>query len=281
VSITVALQTLPARSRRMAIVTWAFIRMGAIATLSYPLAFVLLQVSSVLQVVAFVFLAHLTVHSADLGSGYLAFAAIGLAAGQTMSGGILGLGQELDWAIQQGRLEMILIEPVSWRLIPVALAAWPTLYRVATGVVIFLGAWAFGAIFTFHDMATVVGLVVLGVAGGLVIGLFAAGLRVLAKRGDPIAAIYAMATYVVSGQFVPINVYPLPLRVAAWFFPNTYVYAGLRKALEPNASHVYGPDPAQAMLLLLAFSAVLLPLALWLFGRTLQVGRRYGVLAGY
>jgi ABC-2 type transport system permease protein len=106
-------------------------------------------------------------------------------------------------------------------------------------------------------------------------------LRVLAKRGDPIAVIYTMATYVLSGQFVPINLFPLPLRVAAWVFPNTYLNAGLRKALEPNAGHVYGPDPAQALLLLLVFSAVLLPLALWVFGRSLEAGRRYGVLAGY
>jgi ABC-type uncharacterized transport system permease subunit len=161
------------------------------------------------------------------------------------------------------------------------MSAWPTLYRLVTAVVIMLIGLGFGAIFTFHEMAAVVALVVLGVGGGLVVGLVTASLRVLAKKGDGIVQIYTMTVYVLSGQFVPINLYPLPLRVASWFLPNTYLNAGLRKALEPNASHVYGPDPAQAMLLLLAFSAIFLPLALWIWGRTLEVGRRYGVLAGY
>jgi hypothetical protein len=64
-------------------------------------------------------------------------------------------------------------------------------------------------------------------------------------------------------------------------FPATYAIAGLRKTLMPDASGVWGPDPAQAILILGVFCLIFLPLALWVFGRTLEFGRRYGVLAGY
>jgi ABC-2 type transport system permease protein len=268
-------------AKRAGAVTWAFLRMGARATFSYPLSFVLLQLGAVFQLVGFLFLAHLTRNSASLGSGYLAFAAVGLAATQVTSGGILGLGQELEWAIEQGRLEMLLIEPISWRLIPVALAAWPTLYRLVNGVVILVVAWGFGAAIGLHDVPTVIALVVLGVGSSLVIGLAAGALRVLAKRGDPLAVVYGMAAGIFSGVFVPINVFPLPLRVIAWFFPSTYLIAGMRKTLMADSSQIYGPSPAQAVLLLLAVCVILLPLSMWIFGRSLETGRKYGVLAGY
>jgi len=268
------------RSRRAATVTWAFVRMAAVATLSYPMALLFGQFSAAMSIVGFLFLGRI-VHSASVGSGYLMWAAIGLAAAQVISGPLLGLGQELDWAIQQGRLEMLLIEPISWRLIPLALSAWPTLYRIVTGVVILLVAWGLGGTLTLDQVPAVFGLVLLGIAAGLVIGVSAASVRVLAKRGDPVAALYTMAASVLSGQFIPINTFPVQLRVLAWLFPNMWMMAGMRKALMPNASGVYGPDPAEAMLLLLAFTVVLFPLSLWLFGRSLETGRRYGILAGY
>lgn len=271
----------PSRVQRAGTVTWAFLRMGARATFSYPLSFVLLQLGALFQLVGFLFLSHFTLSSASLGSGYLAFSAIGLAASQITSGGILGLGQELEWAIEQGRLEMLLIEPISWRLIPVALAAWPMLYRLANGLVILLAAWGFGAAIGIHDLAALTGLLVLAMGSSLVIGVAAGALRVLAKRGDPIATVYGMSAQVLSGVFVPINVFPLPLRVIAWFFPNTYLNAGMRKVLMAHSSHVYGPTSGEAILLLFGFCVVLLPLSMWIFGRSLETGRKYGVLAGY
>jgi ABC-2 type transport system permease protein len=281
VSLPLLLGSVPRRSRRVGAVTWAFVRMGARATFSYPLTFFLAQMSAALQVVAFLFLGHLTKHSPSVGSGYLAFAAIGLTSAQVISGGIVGLGQELDLAIQQGRMEMLLIEPISWRLIPPALAAWPILIGLVNSVVILLVAWGLGATFTLSHLPAVLGLMALGAASGLAIGILAGALRVLAKRGDPVATIYVMAAYVVSGQVVPINLFPWPLRALSWLFPNTYLTAGMRKALMLNAGQVYGPDPNYALLELLAICAILLPLSLWVFGRSLETGRKYGVLAGY
>jgi ABC-2 type transport system permease protein len=115
----------------------------------------------------------------------------------------------------------------------------------------------------------------------LVIGVSAGAVRVIAKRSDPVATLYVVAASVLSGAAVPINVFPFWLRVVSWFFPSTYVISGMRKALMPEASGVYGPTPDQAMLLLLGICVIVFPVSLWLFGRSLEVGRRYGVLAGY
>ncbi len=275
------LQSAGRGSRQFLSVIWAFARMGIRSTLSYPLAFVLAQVTTVVQLVGFLFLGRVTKDLAIIGSSYLTFATIGMMASLLSAAGVTGLGLELDYTIQQGRLEMFLIEPIRWRIIPVALAAWPILYRVAGVLLMFFVSWGLGANFTFHELPVVVALSVLGVASGLAIGIAAGAVRVLAKRGDPIATAYALASSVLTGQFVPLNVYPAPLRAIAWVFPNTYLISGLRKALMPDAASIYGPSPVSSLLILSLVCAVLLPASLWIFGRSLETGRRYGVLAGY
>jgi ABC-2 type transport system permease protein len=259
----------------------AFVRIGVRTTMSYPLGFALVQLSSIVQVFGFVFLQKIIGHSAALGSNYLTFGSIGLAASQLSLAGIVSLGQELDWTIQQGRLEMLLVQPIPWRLIPVALAAWPTLYRTAMAIAILFTGWGLGAVYSPSQLPEVAILLLLGVASGLAIGIAAGSLRVLAKRGDPIASVYTLTAYLLTGQFIPLNLLPLPLRVFGWLYPQMYLTSGLRKSLEYHSGHIYGPSGAQAILALLAMTAIFLPLALWLFGRSLETGRRYGVLAGY
>jgi len=275
------LATWGARSRRLLQVTGAFVRMSARATFSYPLGFALFLLAQVTSILTFYFLAHFVAHSGAIGPSYLAFATVGLGAGQLTAAGIIGLSSELDAAIQQGRMEMLLIEPVSWRLLPLALVIWQAAYRGLTAALLVVIAAGLGARFVIPDPSIVVLLSVLGVVSGVAIGVLAASLRILAKRSDPIATLFTLAGTLLSGGLVPLNVFPVGLRVVAWFLPSTYLIAGLRKAMLPGAGGIYGPGPLGATLLLVAFVVVLLPLAVWLFGRALDVGRRYGVLAGY
>lgn len=261
---------------------WAFIRLSALATFSYPTAFILSQLSMVMQLVAFAFLSRLVHGSSSLGGGYLTFTAIGLASGQISGAGIGGLRSELDFAMQQGRFEMLLIEPLPWTILPIFLAAWPIISTLITAAVILFVAWAgFGASLSLFDAPALAAVVILGVATGLAVGSAAGAIRVIAKRADPIAALYGMASYVLSGVVFPINVLPFPLRVMAWVLPTTYTTSGMRKALMRHAGQVYGPSLAQGLLILAGMAIVFLPLSLLLFRRSLDTGRRYGLLAGY
>jgi len=71
-----------------------------------------------------------------------------------------------------------------------------------------------------RDLAAVVGLVVLGVASSLVIGVVAGALRVLAKRGDPIATLCAMSASILSGQFLPLRRLPAAAPRALLVIPD-------------------------------------------------------------
>ncbi len=269
------------RVRRLLQFTGAFVRMGVRATFSYPLGFALFLATQVLSVVSFVFLAHYLRPSPAIGPSYLSFAAVGVVGNQVLLAGISGLSAELSSAIEQGRMEMLLIEPVSWRLLPVALAVWQILYRVGAALIVLLCAWALGVRFVVEGFPVVVALVAAGSAAGVAVGVLAGSVRVLAKRADPVATVYTLAASLLAGTFVPLNDFPEPLRVLAWFLPTTYLNAGLRKAMLPGSAGIYGPGAGLALLLLALFVALGLPLAVWVFGKSLDVGRRYGVLAGY
>jgi hypothetical protein len=49
----------------------------------------------------------------------------------------------------------------------------------------------------------------------------------------------------------------------------------------PDGQVLPGPTAGQAILALTIFSVVMYPIALWLFGRTLEYGRKIGALSGY
>jgi ABC-2 type transport system permease protein len=124
-------------------------------------------------------------------------------------------------------------------------------------------------------------IVALGLAATLTIGILSASVKILAKRSDPVLALYSVAAAVLSGAFYPLEVLPPWLRAIAWLIPHTYVIQALRKILMADGEVLSGPTALQASLALLGFCIVMYPLALWVFGRTLDYGRKIGALSGY
>jgi len=259
----------------------AFLRMGIQATVSYPMSFVLSQFRTVLVVVTTFFLAHIVLSGPIVGDHYLAFAAVGIAAQSLVIGPLRGAGQELDAALQQGRLEMLLIEPIRWPLIPVGLALWPVVLSVGQVVVTLGIAAALGVALLPTGLLLALPLAVLAILSGLAISLLAASVRVLAKRSDPIWVLYELLSGLVGGVAVPINVLPAPLRALSWLMPTMYVGSGLRKLLLPHADAIYGPSGLVATVVLAAVVVPLAVIAAITFNRSVNAGRRLGVLAGY
>lgn len=259
----------------------AFVRVGYLETISYPLSSVISQTGTVVALVSTFFLSHIVRSGGAIGGSYLTFVLLGMIGQMAVNGAFVGIGTALDHTIQQGRLETVLVEPIRWPLVPAALGVWPVamqtvqiLLAVAVGLALGVRLLAGGAPATFV-------LVVLGMTSGLVMGVLSASVRILAKRSDPVWLLYSIASGLVCGVGLPINLLPLPLRAVSWFFPTTYVVAGVRKALMPHPEGVYGAGVTTDLAALLAFTVVGGCLAMWIFGRSLDAGRRLGVLAGY
>ena len=270
-----------ALAKRGGQVAGAFMWMGYRETLAYPMGFVVGRIGSFAVVISYYFLAQLIPSTPAVGGDYYTFVIIGMVSIQVIGVGLSAFTTTLDYIIQQGQFETYLVEPVNWRLLPFGLGAWPML--INTLIALAMGAFAvlFGATFVLSAIPLAILILALGAASGHAVGILAASIKVIAKRGDPITAIYTLLIGLLAGTAFPVSLLPLPLRVLAYCLPPTYVNSALRKILMPAGDQIPGPSAGVAVLLLIGFLVVLYPLALWLYGRALEYGRKMGLLAGY
>lgn len=263
-------------TRRSMQVAGAFFRLGLQQELSYPLGFITSQLSALLPVFIFYFVAQL-VDRPD----YFTFVMVGLIASKFLDAGVRGFSTEIDIAINRGWLEMFLVEPVHWRLLPVSMVQWRAIQGLINAGLMAGIAMVLGARFDWRQAPLALAIVTLGLAAGLAIGTLSASLKVLAKSGDPVLFLYGLAVQLFSGVYFPIDILPGPLRALSWLIPHTYVIMALRRAMMPEGSVLTGLEVTDALWALIAFCAVVFPLALWIYGRALELGRKLGVLSGY
>lgn len=121
----------------------------------------------------------------------------------------------------------------------------------------------------------------LGTLAGIAVSVLAASIRVLAKQGDPVIGLYVIAASILSGVYFPVSTLPDKIQVLSYLMPNTYVLNALRQSLMPNGDAIPGPSVWTAVGALTLFNAVVFPIAVWLFGRSMEYGRKMGVLSAY
>lgn len=270
-----------AQLRRGKQVAMAFLRMSLSMELSYPVSLLIRHVSPLVTPLLFFFVATLVPQSSDqFGGDYFTFVMVGLIANQMLQAGLASFGSTLNSALQQGQFEMLLVEPVRWRLLPFGMVLFTLITQTINTALIVLLAVLLGAEFIWGGAPAALAVLILGMTATLGIGILSASVRVLAKRSDPLLTLYQMAAMVLAGVFFPLDALPAFARFFSWLIPHTYVIGAMRKALLPETAAL-DIELAPAVLALAAFNLAILPLSLWLFGRSLEFGRKLGVLSGY
>lgn len=258
--------------------------MGYLRSVAYPLGFVLEQLHALVFPVIFVFIADLTGaggNAARFGGDYYTFVIIGIFAIHAITSGIRGFSTELDQAIVHGNLEMLLVEPVRWRMLPFGMSLWPMILGLLTGGFILFSGAVLGARYDMGGLLPAIPIVLLGLTAGLSLSILSASVKVLAKKGDPVMTVFLLVAQVFSGAYFTIEMIPGPIRWVAYLIPHTYVIGALRRILMPAGDMLQGMTFGQALTGLLIFNVIMYPLALYLFGRGMEVGRKYGLLGGY
>jgi len=260
----------------------AFFRLGWLTAIAYPLNFAMSYITVLMPAVIYFFVAKLVDNQgARVGDDYYTFVIVGLVGVQVLDAGLRTLGTEVQLAINRGWFEMILVEPIRWRLIPFGLVQWPII-RILVGISVLVTASVFlGAEYNVKGIPAALLIIVLGISAGLTIGILSTGLKVLAKAGDPLLSLYMLAAQVLAGTFFPIEILPGWLRPISWLLPHTHVISSLRRALMPAGDAMPGLELGPTILILVAFNVVFMPIAVFLFGRGLEYGRKLGVLSGY
>ena len=273
----------PARLLRRAVqVSGAFLKLGASSALKYPFGFITQHLMVIAPVGVYFFIAEFVdADGSDVGGDYFAFVMVGLIGMQTLNAGLRALSTQIGQAVSRGWFDMILMEPIPWSLLPFAMSQWPVLNAAFAAGFILVVAMVLGAAIEVSSLAVALAISVLGVLVGLAIGALAASVKVLAKQGDPVLTFYSLGAMLLAGVYFPVDQLPGPLRALSYLFVHTYVISGLRRTLLPAGEGLVGPTAMESVLVLVLMSAVLVPLALWTFGRAMEYGRRVGLLSGY
>jgi ABC-type multidrug transport system permease subunit len=216
--------------------------------------------------------------TADLGGApsYFAFVTVGIVITLVIGASSAEVGWRLRNEQLIGTLETLIAHPVrSW--------------QVALGTVTWPFAFAFGRVVVYLLVAATLLDVDLSNASwaGVFLVLLAAGLALLGlgialgalvvafKRGNNLLGFVALALGFAGGAFFPLDVLPGWLQFVGKLLPTRFIFDGVRAALFRGSG--WGEDA----LVLLAYSLIGLPLALWGFSRALEYAKRRGSLAEY
>lgn len=259
---------------------WAFLRVDFIEELNYPVSALMHVVGAIAPLIPFFFISELVGDSPRVGGDYLTFTVVGLGATTMMTVGVMGYGGRLQDALQRGTLETFLIEPVRWTTLPVAMNQWHALLGLFMSLLVFGFGVLLGANLETSELGLVMVIAILGVISAATIGIISAAVLLLTLKSAVVIRIYTLASSILAGSLFSIDQLPGWLKPLSYLLPHTYVINGMRSALMSDPG-TFNLRPTTAILALLTFNIIVLPMALFLFGRTLSLSRRIGGLGAY
>ena len=248
---------------------------------SYKLNFITRYLGAVISVLLFFFLDRLLRANGSSqieGGTYFTFLIIGGAFARFLELASHAFSANLRDEMLRGTIEPLLatatpitlslLGPSSWALIEGTL-----LVLIQLGV-----GWVVGADFSQANWATAWVVLLISLVCLLSYGVASAAFVVVYKRGDPMNWLINSVAYVFSGVFFPIDLFPPWLRFISHLLPFTYALRALRGAL------MRGESLAERWLdvvVLLAFTAVFLPLSLWAMRVAVRHLKQTGDLTHY
>lgn len=210
---------------------------------------------------------------------YFDFVVIGFAVMAIAELGIGGFNRAVSTEMSAGTLEVLLATPTApWTLLtgaillPAVITGIELVWLLGLGLGLLGGGWSIGG------MLLALPIMALTLASFCAFGIVGAAFVVVTKRGDPVTLMIGLASSVLAGALVPVETFPAALQSLARALPAYYGIRGTRLALLTDAS--FG-DVAPYLGALLAFDAVLLTGAIWVWRRAVDMARTAGTLGSY
>jgi ABC-2 type transport system permease protein len=251
---------------------------------SYPLSFVVQNVSVLLTLLTTRFLAELFNGAAPgalagYGGDYFSFALLGVAIANLSYPAVKTLAGAVRGAQVTGTFEAML----TTRGNPVVIILSSAVYPLARALLemtllLVIGVVALGARFDLANLALVWGVLALLLAALLGVGLASAAFTIAFKQAEPLSSAVLAATLVLSGVAYPTAVLPDWLRLFAPLLPATHAIELTRDLL--LSGRASGGTLAVHAVALAGF-ALLLPAGMLLLSLALDYARRAGSLAHY
>jgi ABC-2 type transport system permease protein len=265
------------RPRRRALL--ALIRRDFLIQRSYRLAFAFDLFFTILNLLVAYFVsrtfAGLTTASLGGAPSYFDFAAVGLTLSAVVTATSTALASRVREEQLTGTLEALLIQPVSPSELAFGFAGFPVLFAtVRTAAYLLIAGTLLGLDVSHASWPGFVVVLLLTATAFVGIGILAGALVLVVKRADALTGAILFTMSLVSGAAFPVSVLPGWLETLGRISPMRPAFDGVRAAL-------FGRDWRGDALFLAVFSAVGIPLAVFLFGKGLAYGRRAGSLGQY
>jgi len=214
--------------------------------------------------------------------GYFSFAMIGIAFQQYVFFAVQGISESIREEQWHGTMESILASATSFRLFLLGESA----FRFIIASYFLLGSLATGLALgaqVYLNLGTVLSMVLLTallVSSHVCVGIMSAGVIMKIKQGDPVVWAFSWMTQLVSGVFYPLGLLPWYLKWIGYAFPLTPALDGIRRCLQGGET-LLSPAVLMDVVSLVLFTAVALPLALWVFKAGYNSSRTDGSLSQY
>jgi ABC-2 type transport system permease protein len=203
------------------------------------------------------------------GVGLTAFAAFGISAFNDQIGAEQSAGTLEVLLAGPSRLGVLLL---GGTIVPFGLV----LFQV--GALFVVGIGVFGVGVSPGALLSATPVVALTAVTFCALGIASAALVLLVKRGDPISGPVYQATLLLSGALFPVELFPGWLQAICRVTPAYHGVRGVRDALLTDQGFA---GTFEELAILGAFSVVLVPLSVWLFGRSIRRAKMLGVLGSY
>jgi len=214
----------------------------------------------------------------EYGGDYFAFVLLGIAFNSYFDVGLTSFARSLRQAQTTGTLEAILMTPTPVGRVVLGSAMWSYSFTTLRVVVYLILGFFLGLDLSQANAPLALLGLLLSIAAFASIGIFAASIIMVIKRGDPITSLISSVSALLGGIYYPITLLPDWLQPLSYFLPITYGLNLMRQTLLNGASWTAVQND---FLILLGFTAILLPISLFTFRLAVNRARRDGSLAQY
>jgi ABC-2 type transport system permease protein len=263
---------------------WSFLVRDYRTEVSYRFSFILNLSGILFSAFTFFYISQLIGEAAnpylqEFDGDYFSFVIIGIAFSGYFGVGLTGYSRALREAQTTGTLEAMIMTPLPMPTLVIGSALWSyVMTTLRVFVFLLLGVVVFGLDLSGANALAALVILLLSIVAFASIGIIAAGIIMIIKRGEPLTSLFGAFANLVGGIYYPVAILPEGLQFVARLIPITYAVRGMRLALLNGASW---PDLLPDIAALLIFIVVLFPLALLVFRWSVERARVDGSLAHY
>jgi ABC-2 type transport system permease protein len=208
--------------------------------------------------------------------GYFDFVLVGFAMTSFTLVGMQTFSRTISTEMTSGTLEVLLATPNRIGSVLAGALVTPLLISGIEIILYFaIGIGLLGTGLSVQGVLLAIPLIVLTLLTFSALGILSAAFIVVTKRGDPVTVLLSQATNFLAGSVFPISLLPPALQSLSILVPTYYGLEGTRAVLLAQAGF---SDIVDELLVLTGFTAVLLPLSLWVMSRSLRFARIMGLL---